>query len=128
MTSSNPFAPPLAALADDHAAIDAPRLHRVAAARRRVLAGMHLSFCLLAFQGAPLGMLMLAILSAAVTGRAVVGLHAALDDPRDIRILTVAAMLLPLINLGVMAALVWRASKLLRAHVRDLPPFDPLRR
>ncbi len=108
--------------------IAAPHLHRVASARRRVLAGMHLGFCLLAFQGAPLGMWILAILSAPMTGRAALGLHEAMDDPLEIRILTVAAMLLPLINLGVMAVLVWRASRLLRAHVRDLPPFDALQR
>jgi hypothetical protein len=127
-----PFAPPLAASTDDLAAgramIGVERLHLVASARRRVLTGMHLSFCLFMVHGAPYALPLLVLLSSIVTIRAMVGLHEALDDPWESSALSANAMLLPVINLCAMAVLVWRTSRLLRTHLHELPPFDPLRR
>ncbi len=128
VSPSHPFAPPLASLELASPAQGVERLHRIAAARRGVESALNASLCAGLLGGAAGAAWLPTILCAVLAIRATLALHSALGDAPPLRALSVAALLVPLVNLVAMAALCARASRRLRARVHELPPFDPLRR
>ena len=110
------------------AAQTAERLHRVATARRGVETVFNASLCGLFLVGTQHAVWWAAILASVLAVRTGRALHSALDDDVGLRVVSVAAMFLSLVNLGAMAVLRGPATRRIRAHANELAAFDPLRR
>jgi hypothetical protein len=118
MNDSNPYAPPKAHVADASSSppADVQRLNRVASGQRLVVVSLIVSLAALGLRAAVGEAGMLISLFGSIIGIVgVVRLSSALGSHVVVRVLYAICMLLPLVNLLIMARLSAKATKALRA-------------